>query len=115
MPKNTFAHFEIVAKDPKKATEFYSSVFDWEMRFLEDMNYFSFNEGLVGGGFTEPDEVISTGSIMHVNTDDIQKTLDLVKLNGGAIIREKTKIPTIGWYGLFKDPEGNLIGLFKSL
>jgi predicted enzyme related to lactoylglutathione lyase len=50
-----------------------------------------------------------------VNTDDIQKTLDLVKLNGGIIIREKTEIPTIGWYGLFKDPEGNLIGLFKSL
>jgi len=33
---------------------------------------------------------------------------------GGKILRSKTEIPGIGWFGIFKDPTGNSIALFTS-
>ena len=115
MPKNNFYHVEIVSKDPEKTSKFYSSVFDQEIKFLEEMNYFTFNDGSVGGGFTKPEDEMSSGTVLYINTDDIKKSLDQIKANGGTVIREKSEIPSVGWYGLFKDPEGNLVGLLTLL
>jgi predicted enzyme related to lactoylglutathione lyase len=34
---------------------------------------------------------------------------------GGTIVRSKTDIPGTGWFGLFKDPTGNVLALYTSL
>jgi len=115
MPKNKVAHFEIVAKDPEKASEFYSSVFDWETSYMEEMNYFMFADGGTGGGFTKPEDAMPAGTVLYFYIDDIPKALEQVKLSGGTVVREKTEIPGMGWYGLFKDLDGNRIGLFTRL
>ena len=41
MPKNNFCHVEIVSEDPEKTSKFYSSVFDWEIKFLEESRGYS--------------------------------------------------------------------------
>jgi predicted enzyme related to lactoylglutathione lyase len=33
---------------------------------------------------------------------------------GGTVIQPKTEIPTIGWFGMFKDPTGNVLALYTS-
>ena len=35
-------------------------------------------------------------------------------LAGGTILMPKMEIPNTGWMGLFQDPTGNVVGLFKS-
>jgi predicted enzyme related to lactoylglutathione lyase len=34
---------------------------------------------------------------------------------GGTIVREKTEIPGIGWFGIFKDPTGNNLAVYTSV
>jgi predicted enzyme related to lactoylglutathione lyase len=33
---------------------------------------------------------------------------------GGKILTPRSEIPGMGWYGLFSDPTGNLVGLFTD-
>jgi len=115
MPNNKVVHIELVSKDPKKSAEFYSTVFDWETSHMEEMDYYMFQDGSVGGGFTKPEDAMPSGTVLYLNTDDIQKSLEQVVANGGTVVRDKTEIPTVGWYGLFKDLDGNLVGLFTNL
>jgi len=46
--------------------------------------------------------------------DDVDATISKAKNLGGKIIKEKTEIPNIGWFGLFSDLDGNVIGVFKG-
>jgi predicted enzyme related to lactoylglutathione lyase len=50
-----------------------------------------------------------------VNSDDIEADLKKAKSLGGTILREKSEIPGIGWWGVFKDPTGNKIALYTSM
>ena len=61
-----------------------------------------------------PRENIPAGTIFYVQVEDIDATLRKARELGGQEVTEKTEIPNIGWYGLFKDPNENLIGIFSS-
>jgi predicted enzyme related to lactoylglutathione lyase len=52
--------------------------------------------------------------VFHVNIPDIISILNRVKENGGAIKRNKTVIPAMGYYALFTDLDGNTIGLYQK-
>ena len=41
--------------------------------------------------------------------------LDKVKELGGRVLREKTEIPGMGWFGIFQDPTGNVLALYTSM
>ena len=53
--------------------------------------------------------------LIHVASDDIEADLHKVVQLGGTILREKTEIPGIGWWGAFTDPTGNRIALYTSM
>jgi predicted enzyme related to lactoylglutathione lyase len=53
-------------------------------------------------------------TIFHVHVDNIEAALDEIISAGGKLFREKTVIPVYGWYALFNDSEGNILGLFQS-
>ena len=44
----------------------------------------------------------------------MQYTLYETGNNGGKQIKEKTEVPGAGWFSLVSDPDGNVIGLWKS-
>jgi predicted enzyme related to lactoylglutathione lyase len=67
----------------------------------------------VGGAFSKAKEHAPASSIMfYVDVDDIEGYLKEAVNLGGKEIRPKSDIPGIGWFGLFADPDGNVIGLF---
>ena len=111
-------HVEIPTTDFEKAKVFYSNLFGWKVNMMPDMNYAAFQTGAEpGGGFNKVDKVTSLGEegvLIYVSVDEIQQTLAKVTELGGNIVKEKTEIPEIGWYALFVDPEGNVIGIFES-
>jgi predicted enzyme related to lactoylglutathione lyase len=110
-------HVEIPTTDFEKAKVFYSNLFGWKINMMPHMNYAAFETGSEpSGGFNKVDKIASAGEqgvLIYVSVDEIQETLARVMELGGNVIKEKTEIPNIGWYALFVDPEGNLLGIFQ--
>jgi len=121
MAKRNIVHIEIPAADQAKAAKFYQALFGWKTTRDEKMNYTMWEpvEG-PGGGFSPlghvpgGDEVKPGDILIHVNSEDIEADLKRVVELGGKVVRPKSEIPGIGWWGVFKDPTGNRIALYTS-
>jgi uncharacterized protein len=117
MTKRNIVHIEIPAADGKKAGKFYQELFGWKIEHDEKMNYTMWEPSVgPGGGFSLLGENNKIGDILlHVASDDIEADLKKVEKLGGKVIRHKTEILGIGWWGEFKDLEGNRIALYTDL
>ncbi len=115
MSDHKIVHIELSAKDRKALSRFYTDVFGWEMQHLDDMNYTTFKAGDgVGGGFNPITETNPVGTVLiYIETDDVTASLNDIKKAGGTIISPEMEIPNTGKFGIFRDPQGNMIGLFK--
>ena len=117
MSKRNIVHIEIPAVDSEKAGKFYHELFGWKIEIDTKMNYSMWApaEG-PGGGFAPITENTKPGNVLiHVDSDDIEADLKRVKALGGTVLKEKTEIPKIGWFALFKDPTGNTLALYTSM
>lgn len=112
--EHQIVHVEISAKDRNALSKFYADVFDWEIKHLDEMNYSTFETGEgVGGGFNPVSEQNPAGTItFYIHTDNVTESLKVVEQAGGKIVSPEMEIPNMGKFGLFRDPQGNLIGLF---
>lgn len=115
MTDHSIVHVEISAKDRKVLSKFYADVFGWEIAHLNEMNYSTFKAGAgVGGGFNPVNEQNPAGTVtVYIETDDVTASLNEVQNHGGTMIVPEAEIPNMGKFGMFRDPQGNLIGLFK--
>jgi uncharacterized protein len=69
--------------------------------------------GAINGGMFE-----RTGDLAHpiitVDVDDIDAALERISSLGGSVVLAKTAIPGMGYYGYFRDTEGNVLGLWTT-
>jgi predicted enzyme related to lactoylglutathione lyase len=117
MTKRNIVHIEIPTKNGKESGEFYEKLFGWHIERDEQMDYTMWDphEG-PGGGFSPVGENVKPGDVLiYVNSEDIETDLKRVAELGGTVLQEKMEIPTIGWFGIFKDPTGNMIALYTSM
>ena len=112
---HNIVHVEISAKDRKALSKFYADVFDWEITHLDEMNYSTFETGDgVGGGFNPVSDQTPPGTVtIYIQTEDVTASLKDVEKAGGVMVSPEMEIPNTGKFGLFRDPQGNLVGLFK--
>ena len=117
MPKRNVVHIEIPAADVAKAGQFYKDLFGWEIQDVPEMNYTMWDAGDgSAGGFNPLGPEIKPGDVLiYVNSEDIESDLKQAKSLGGTITHEKAEIPGAGWYGMFRDPTGNVIALYTSM
>jgi hypothetical protein len=117
MTKRNIVHIEIPANDPIKAGKFYEQLFGWKIETDTKMNYTMWEPGQApGGGFNPLGEHTKPGDVLiYVDSADIDADLKKAESLGGKIVTPKSEIPTVGWYGAFKDPTGNTIALYTSL
>lgn len=115
MAEHLIAHCEIPSTDLDKSKDFYHKVLGWEFKsFGNDYLLFNNHKGTMVG-LRKVDKVAQGDStVFHVNMPDIDSILKKVKDNGGAVKRNKTVIPAMGWYALMNDPDGNTIGLYQK-
>ncbi|QQG48800.1 MAG: VOC family protein [archaeon] len=120
-------HFEVPAKDMKRAKAFYSKVFGWKSNDVEmpGMEYSLVSTkgsdekgrptspGSINGGMMKLEKPF-TGPVVTLQVDDIAASLRSIEKNGGKTVTKKTSMGDFGAYGYFKDSEGNLMGLFES-
>src|SRR4030067_1707654 len=107
-------HIEISAKDRKALSKFYTDVFGWQVEHIEEMGYTTFKAGEgVGGGFNPVTAENPVGTVtVYIETDNVTTSLKDGEKAGGTIISPEMDIPNTGKFGLFRDPQDNLIGLF---
>lgn len=120
-------HFELPAKDFKRASGFYSKVFGWkitESKMPSGDSYTSLvttevdssgrpkSPGAINGGMVKLGAP-HTGPLITIVADDINASLGLVVKNGGKTVVKRTDMGQYGAYAYFTDPEGNLMGLYE--
>ena len=117
MTKRQVVHIEIPSTNLDVSGKFYNALFGWKITPMPEMNYATWEaDEAPGGGFSPVGDDTKVGDILiHVSSDDIEADLKKVQSLGGTVTRQKTEIPGIGWWGVFKDPIGNTIALFTSL
>jgi hypothetical protein len=122
MSNHAFVHVEFPTTDPAQSAQFYSGLFGWEMNHMPEFDYWTFSSGeRQGGGFNkigngEGGFQVKAGEVLvYVQTDDIERDLAKAEQLGGSVVSPKQEIPGIGWYGVFRDPVGNQVGLYTGL
>src|SRR5436190_1589049 len=124
MLNNRVVHFEIQADDVERARKFYEKTFEWEitqMMKAEEggMDYWGLKTGpdgtpgINGGLYKRSAENKLYTYDCTIQVADIDKAIDAVKKNGGAIRGEKMEIPGVGSFIGGTDTEGNRFGIMQ--
>jgi predicted enzyme related to lactoylglutathione lyase len=108
-------HFELVAQDADRASEFWNGLFGWNVgkSTMEGFDYRMFDLGEGQGGAIYPAEQGPGAPIVYFDTDDIEASIAKVRELGGTA-DDKQPVPTHGWFASCKDTEGTSFSLWQS-
>jgi predicted enzyme related to lactoylglutathione lyase len=117
-------HFEIPYDDGDRARSFYETVFGWTLTTLPDMGYTLVTSGpsgdqgptepgFINGGMMQRQEPYTAPNIV-VDVDNIEDALKAVSDAGGTTVAERMAVGDMGFAAYFRDPEGNLVGLWET-
>jgi predicted enzyme related to lactoylglutathione lyase len=117
MSKRNVVHVEIPALNVPAAGKFYQELFGWKLQEVPDMNYTMWEDAAGGGGgFPQASDESPAGQVLvYIASDDIDTDLRNVERLGGKVLRSKTEIPGMGWFGIFQDPTGNVLALYTGM
>jgi predicted enzyme related to lactoylglutathione lyase len=119
-------HFEIPFADGERARTFYREAFGWDLQSMPEMGYTGVSTGptgedgmptepgYIGGGMFERDGEL-TSPIITIDCDDIDTAIAQMEKAGGSVVRPPEPVGDFGRAAYFRDPEGNVVGLWQSL
>jgi len=126
MPK--VVHFEIPAEDLGRAKDFYGSVFGWQLNTMpmgdgeytivmttpvDEQTQMPTEPGAINGGMMQRDDR-TPAPVLTVDVEAIDDALNEIEAAGGTTVTPRTEIPGMGAFAYFKDPEGNVMGLWET-
>ena len=119
LPRPRFNYIEIPASDVQRSAAFYGNVFGWKIHDAKAHRPgFSDATGQIGGAFVSGRPASrDAGLLLYIWVDSIETTVAAVKANGGEMVMG----PQLGHPGAnfhiasFRDPAGNLFGLYQEL
>lgn len=118
-------HFEIPTDNMDRAREFYREAFGWKLEPVPEMSYTMVTTaetddegmlkepGAINGGMFPREESMTAPTVV-INVDSIDQTLERVRTLGGQVVRERTPVADMGFSAYFRDPEGNVVGLWET-
>ena len=111
-------HWEFWSQDPGKVSDFYAQVFDWKIANIPEMNYNlvdTESEAGIGGGIMKPQEGDWPSNMtFYIDVDDLAAYREKILAAGGQIVVEEVEVPNVGWFSLFADPDGRVVGMWKQ-
>lgn len=116
MAHGDITHIDIPVSDNARATEFYGSLFGWQISAppgFEDYPMWRAPNQISGGGLA-PRGYDFTQPRSYVEVDSIDDTLALVTRHGGQVLMGKSPISDTSWWAIFTDPDGNTMGLYEG-
>jgi predicted enzyme related to lactoylglutathione lyase len=125
MAKHPVIHFEIVGKDPEALGKFFEDAFGWTL------NAHAYPEGAgiekyiiamptgeempegygINGGFGLVPEGYDGHVTFYVRVDHVEEALKKVESLGGTRMMGPQRVPNGPTIGLFKDPQGHVVGV----
>jgi len=108
-------YLEIPAADVGQSADFYSSVFGWRMRKRGDgATAFDDTTGEVSGAFVHGRPAAAApGLMIYIMVDDAPAICGAIAAHGGAIVQPiGADAPEIT--ARFRDPAGNVLGVYQS-
>jgi predicted enzyme related to lactoylglutathione lyase len=107
-------HIEFKSANFARTSEFYAKLFDWRMEQNASASYMKLSgANAPSGGWVRADLVQSPGPVAYLPVDDLEATLDEVERAGGRVLVRSLPFAGGGEIGLFADPDGNVLGLWK--
>lgn len=98
-----------------KGKAFLAGLFDWQFEPSGEEYLIIRVPAGPGDGVQKVDDVQPGASpVVYVEVDEIEDYLRRTKELGGVVAVGKSVVPTLGWYALIKDPDGNTIGLYQE-
>jgi predicted enzyme related to lactoylglutathione lyase len=122
---DSVVHFEIPAKDVKRASAFYTKAFGWSFNQFPGFEYWSVgttvsdkngmptSPGAINGGMGKKGEMAPQAVTVTISVTDIDKALENIKKLGGKMTDKKMPVGDMGFSAYFEDTEGNIIGLWQ--
>ncbi|MFD6071141.1 MULTISPECIES: VOC family protein [Amycolatopsis] len=119
-------HFEIPFEDGDRARGFYREVFGWKTDTMPGMDYTMVTSGptaetgmpeepgFINGGMLAKELSPASGPVIVLDVEGIDDTLAVVEKQGGATLVGRTAVGDMGFAAYFKDPEGNVMGLWET-
>jgi uncharacterized protein len=122
-------HFEIPADDVERAKNFYGTIFGWYLQTVpmgeseytsvrttavDEQTQMPTEPGAINGGMMQRDARITTSPVITIDVDGIDDALKQIEDKGGSTVLPRTPIPGMGAFAYFKDPEGNVLGLWET-
>jgi hypothetical protein len=122
---NRIVHFEVPYDDAERARAFYREAFGWNLMEMPELDYTIVATGPVdeqqlpsepgfinGGMFRRTEEL--TRPVLTIDVTDIDAAWKTIESLGGERVGEKLPVGDMGFAAYFKDPEGNILGLWQS-
>jgi uncharacterized protein len=117
-------HFEIPFDDEQRATSFYSDAFGWKLTSMPEMKYVLVTTGpsdqgppsepgFINGGMLARELPVGSPLVV-IDVDDIDGSLQTIENLGGTTVSAKQPVGDMGFAAYFKDPEGNVVGLWQT-
>jgi predicted enzyme related to lactoylglutathione lyase len=107
-------HVEIPADDTGKGREFWGGLFGWEFQdYPGPFEYHMARLGEQQGGAITNMEPGKHGLRVYFDVDDINAGAAKVKELGGEA-NDPQPVPSMGWFAVCKDSEGNEFGLWQT-
>lgn len=115
---NRVVHFEIPCDNPEKTMRFFSEAFNWNFQQFGTEEYWMAMTGDekapgINGAIMkkrDPNQPI----VNSIDVTNIDEAIQKIEKAGGLIVVPKMPIPTVGWLAYFKDPDGNIHGVYQN-
>jgi predicted enzyme related to lactoylglutathione lyase len=109
-------YLQIPATDIEASARFYADAFGWTIRTRSDGKIaFDDNSGHVSGSWVlDRAPAGQSGLLTYLRVDDVQTALDRIVTAGGEAAGPVTPQNTVEAIALFRDPAGNVLGIFHE-
>jgi hypothetical protein len=122
---HTIVHFEIPTDNPEKLKQFYENVFGWKIeKSPGPVEYWSIStvpvdeqgkptEMGVNGGMIKrqnPEHKLTS----YISVESVDEYAKKIANAGGKIIVPKMAVPSVGYWAMFADPDGNVLAIFEE-
>ncbi len=122
---DSVVHFEIPARDEKRARRFYGEVFGWKTILIPEMRYTIVQTGptdskrmlkkpgMINGGMMKRGSMVKA-PLLYMNVRSIDASLKKIRKMGGKVLMGKTRVQGDLFMCRFLDCEGNVMGLVQG-
>jgi predicted enzyme related to lactoylglutathione lyase len=116
VPRAEIRYLQIPAADARASASFYERALGWTIRKRSDgSTAFDDSAAEVSGEWVlDRQPTGDAGVLVFVRVDDVEAILEKIDEAGGAIIVPRTEQGEGIAYATFRDPAGNVLGIFQE-